>query len=169
MSFLIEDSVRWIAGESGDWQVTGSSLIRCQSIIEVLTLTFSAINLSQNDCGDFIFLWQGVWYCASGRVTTGYRGPVKHRLLPSKITVTLRASWLWLLSSQSGQITHTEPTAAWGLSPACSHKMIILLIWNINYLQSELDLKIYNHAFCWVGWTPRAKCRTAHFAAVSST
>lgn len=28
VSFLIEDSVRWIAGMSGDWQVTGSSLIR---------------------------------------------------------------------------------------------------------------------------------------------
>lgn len=77
MSFLIEDSVRWVAGKSGDWQVTGLSLIRHWPIIEVLTLTFSAINLSQTVCVDFIFLWQGLWYRASGQVRTGYRVPVE--------------------------------------------------------------------------------------------
>lgn len=86
--FLIEDSVRWIAGKWGDWQVTGLSLIRHQSIIEVLTLTFSAINPIQPVCVDFIFLWQGLWYPASGQVRAGDRGPVKRPPTAQQITLT---------------------------------------------------------------------------------
>lgn len=63
------------------------------------------------------------------------------------------------MSSQSGGITCTLPTAVSGLSPACR---LIMLIGNINSLQSEIDTKIHNCAFCWAGWKPEGKCMTAN-------
>lgn len=152
VSFLIKDLLRWIAGKSGDWQMTVLSLIRRWSIIEVLTLIFSAVNPRQTACVDFIFLWQRVWFCARGQVRTSYQGPAKHPLTAQLITLSLWACWFGV-PSPLVWTDHPQWACRWVrlISGACTYTKIILLTGNIyiyiTYKQTEVDPKIYNYGF----------------------
>lgn len=81
----VSDSVRWIAGMWGDWQVTGPGLIRRQSMMEVTTLTFSSYYSRQVSSfldREFDALPQAKWGRATGVL-------VEHLPIAQQITFSL--------------------------------------------------------------------------------